>query len=121
MPRILIHEPRPIQEDWQTVLAGNGREIVVRKDRESLVAALAERRPDVLVYVVTDRARDLSFLFALRSVAPALPIILLDGPMDLSARRSIQELKPTYYGVLPLENSELREVVRGTLTRSALR
>jgi hypothetical protein len=58
---------------------------------------------------------DLGTLWALRRVAPTLPIILLGGPAGLEARRSVQELKPTYYGVFPLEPSELADAVRGVL------
>jgi DNA-binding response OmpR family regulator len=117
--RILIHEPRQDHEEWTTQLAGKGRDVVVCADRESLVRALADRRPDVLVYVLGDRDEDLSLLASLRQVAPMLPIIVLDGPADLTARRSIQELKPTYYGVFPLEASELNDAIRGALHRTA--
>lgn len=121
MSRILVHEPREIHDEWPTLLAGKGREIVVSTNHESLVAALTERRPDVLVYVLVDLVNDLSLLSMLRRVAPMLPMILLDGPTDLAARRCIQELKPTYYGVFPLETSELNDAVRGALNRGAVR
>jgi len=103
------------------MLAGSERDIVVCVDRESLVCALAERRPDVLVYVFGELDKDLSFLITLRRIAATLPIILLDGPTDLAARRSIQELRPTYYGVSPFEDFEVSEVVRGALSRMGLR
>ena len=121
MSRILIHEPREHHEDWSGLLAGPGRDVVVCPGRESLLAALGERRPDVLVYVLDDLGNDLELLFALRRVASTLPIILLEGPTELAARRSIQELKPTYYGIEPLESTELSDVVRGALGRTVPR
>lgn len=121
MSRILIHDPRPIHEEWKGLLAGKGRDVVACSSRESLVTALAEGRPDVLIYVLTDVRNDFELLQALRRMAATLPIILLDGPTDLAARRSLQELKPTYYGVSPLESTELSDVVRGALGRDAVR
>lgn len=121
MPRILIHDPRPAHDSWQRLLGDHDREVVTCTNRESFVCALAAGRPDVLVYVLNDLARDLDLLFDLRRVAPTLPIILLEGPTDLTARRRIQELKPTYYGVSPLEHDELSEVVNGALSRNVPR
>jgi hypothetical protein len=74
-----------------------------------------------LVYVVTDLPEDYRLLLEIRRLSPTLPIILLNGPMDLEARRSVQELKPTYYGVLPLESSEVCDAVCGALQRSGRR
>lgn len=121
MSRILIHEPPECHDDCLTLLAGKGDEVIVCQDRESLVGALADRRPDILVYVIRDLTDDYGLLRDLRRVAPMLPIILLGGPNDLASRRNIQELKPTYYGVFPLEASELSDAVRGALHRGPSR
>ena len=98
------------------MLAGEGHEIVVCQGREALFDQLTERRPDVLVYVLGDLIVDLGVLALLRRVAPKLPIILLGGPAELEARRSVQELKPTYYGVFPLDPAELSDAVHGALS-----
>jgi DNA-binding response OmpR family regulator len=118
MPRILIHEPDPDHDESFALLAGSREEVVVCRSRESLVASLTRGRPDVLVYVLEDLPADLGLLTQLRRVAPTLPIILLGGPTDLASRRAIQELKPTYYGVFPLEGAELGDAVRGVLHRA---
>ncbi|HET9326057.1 MAG TPA: hypothetical protein VFQ05_04725 [Candidatus Eisenbacteria bacterium] len=117
MPHILIHDPRGPHEEWQKLLAARGRDVVVCCDRDSFVNALGERRPDVLVYVLTDLELDLQLLFELRRVASTLPIVLLDGPTDLEIRRRVQKLNPTYYGVSPTDSSEVSDVVRSTLGR----
>jgi DNA-binding response OmpR family regulator len=119
--RILIHEPHESHDECLTLLAGKGDQVIVCQDRESLVGALADKRPDILVYVIRDLPEDYPLLRELRRVAPMLPIILLGGPDDLASRRSIQELKPTYYGVFPLEASELSDAVRGALHRGSSR
>lgn len=118
MSRILLYEPIEQPVDPRSLLAGaSGQNVVVCTDRESLLDAMGERRPDVLVYVLHDLGSDLGLLARLRRVAPSLPLILLGAPGDLASRISIQELKPTYFGVFPLEGSELSDAVRGVLRR----
>ena len=119
MARILVYEPRQIHEPWESLLAGADRNILVCGDPECFVSALSEHRPDVLIYLLSDLDKDLELLWALRRVASTLPIIMLDGPADLEARRSIQQLNPTYYGVPPFEETEISDVVRGALSRLA--
>src|SRR5262245_55214392 len=121
LAHILIHEPRHVHEQWESLLAGKGRKSTVCADREKSVAALEDRPPDVLVYVLTEMKRDIDLLCAVRCVASTLPIILLNGPTDLASRRAIQKLRPTYYGVYPLENSELSDVVGSALNHIATR
>jgi DNA-binding response OmpR family regulator len=116
VPRILIHEPRQTQDECQTLLAELGHDLVVCRDCEALFDAMTLRRPDAIVYVLDDLVCDLAVLSLVRRVAPILPIILLGGPTDLDTRRRVQELRPTYYGVFPLEPSELRDAVRDALS-----
>ena len=59
MPRILVHAPSREDPDCRSLLAGQGHDVVVCKDRESLFASVAERRPDVLIYVLEDLVIDL--------------------------------------------------------------
>lgn len=113
--RILVLEPRRATDEFRALLTGQGHEVVVCPDRESLFDAIAERRPDLLVYVLNELGTDLGVLSVLRRISSTLPIILLGGPAGLEARRSVQELKPTYYGVFPLEPSELSDAVHGAL------
>lgn len=115
MPRIIIHEPRQACDECRALLSGGGHEVVVCPTRESLFAAISDRRPDLLVYVLGDLATDLGVLAVLRRVSPTLPMILLGGPAGLDTRRTVQELKPVYYGVFPLEPSELSDAVDGAL------
>ena len=116
MARILIHEPHNRSNDCAQLLAGEGHDVVVCAGREALFDALAVRRPDLIVYVMDDLTMDLGVLTVVRRASASLPIILLGGPAGLEARRSVQELRPTYYGVFPLEPAELRDAVRGALS-----
>lgn len=115
MSRVLVHEARRHPDDFTGLLAGQGHDIVVCAGREALFDQLAERRPDVLVYVLGELTVDVAVLSLLRRVAPRLPIVLLGGPSGLEARRAVQDLKPVYYGVFPLEPAELSEAVSAAL------
>jgi DNA-binding NtrC family response regulator len=117
MSRILIHDPRPEGGEYRTLLASRGHEVVVCREREATFDALALRRPDALVYVLADATCDLAILSLLRRFAPQVPLILLGAAADLRTRRAVQELKPIYYGVFPLDPTELRDAVLGALGR----
>jgi DNA-binding response OmpR family regulator len=117
--RIVIFEPRPGCDDCRAMLEDSGNEVVVCDGAESLFASLLMHRPDVLVYVLGDLQRDLSVLGLVRRAVAGLPLILLGGPSELAARRSVQELMPVYYGVFPLDPAELSEAVRGALREQA--
>jgi len=114
--RILIHEPRRDRHDWAQVLAAGGHDVVVCHGREALFDAMTLRRPDLIIYVLSDLALDLGVLWVVRHMAGALPIILLGGPTGLEARRSVQELRPVYFGMFPLDPAELNDAVRGALS-----
>jgi DNA-binding NarL/FixJ family response regulator len=113
--RILIYQSHPSEDEGLTFLGEQGYEVVSCHDREALFGAMAERRPNVLIYVLDELSLDLVVLSMLRRRAPRLPIILLGRPAGIEARRSVQDLKPTYYGVFPLEPTELADAVRGAL------
>ena len=115
MSRVLVHEARNHPDDFTGLLGGQGNEIVVCTGREALFDQLTEKRPDVLVYVLDELTVDLAVLSLLRRVAPRLPMVLLGGPSGLEARRAVQDLKPVYYGVFPLEPAELSEAVSAAL------
>lgn len=119
MSRILVHDPRPRIDDRPALFRAPEHDVVCCRDREALVCALSERRADLLVYVLQDIARDVAFLSALRQSAPRLPLILLGEPATLEVRRLVQDLKPTYYGVFPLEGQELAEAVHAVLGAAA--
>jgi DNA-binding response OmpR family regulator len=113
--RILVYESRPSCDDCLELLKEAGRDVVVCRNRDAVLDAFLEGRPDVVVYVLGDLPTDLVVLSLLRRVGPTLPIIVLGGPSSLDTRRSVQDLKPTYFGVLPLDPLELRDAVQGAL------
>ena len=121
MSRILIHEARRGSEDWQGLLAAGGYEVVVCAGRAALFDAMMLQRPDLIIYVLEDLAVDLGMLSVVRRMAPSLPIILLGDQTGLDARRSVQELRPAYFGVFPLDPAELSDAVRSALGHNGRR
>ena len=93
--------------------------MVVCDDRESLLGATTERRPDAVVYVIDDFPFDLRVLGVLRRIAPSIPLVVLSAPAAIQDRRRVQDLRPIYYGVLPLEADEFVEAVHAALGRRA--
>lgn len=117
MSRILVHEPHPTCEGGRALLVEEGHDVVVCEDRESLLGATTERRPDAVVYVIDDFPIDLRVLGVLRRIAPSIPLIVLSAPAAIQDRRRVQDLRPVYYGVLPLEAGELVDAVHAALGR----
>jgi len=115
--RILIYDPRDQREQCALELANDGLHLVVCQERRALLESFSERRPDAIVYVLREWAADRCVLSVLRRVAPNLPMILLGEPAGIGARRAVQELRPTYYAVFPLEPLELCDAIRGALDR----
>jgi len=119
LSRILVLDPRARGEGCPALLTAPAHEVVSCHDREALVSAFSVRRPSVLVYVLQELVRDVELLSAIRTAAPRLPIIVLGEPATLETRRLIQDLKPTYYGVFPLERMELADAVSAVLDAGA--
>jgi hypothetical protein len=117
MSRILVFDPRDEREQCARELAHDGLDLVVCQEREALLESFSERRPDAIVYVLGEWGADRCVLSMLRRVAPNLPMILVGGPAGIDARRAVQELRPTYYAVFPLEPLELCNAIRGALDR----
>ncbi len=115
MSRVVVHDPRHACDGRAALRSTAAHEWIVCRDRESLLSALSERRPDLLIHVLDDVGRDLEILSTLRRVAPRLPFVLLGEPASLETRRIMQDLRPTYFGVLPLDDHELSEAVEGVL------
>jgi len=115
MPRILIFEPRRHCNECRRMLEDEGYDLVICQDRFELFDALAEHPANAVVYVLGKLSLDLDLLALVRRVAPSLPVIVLGGPAGLGTRRSMQDLRPTYYGVFPLDHAELRDAVRGAI------
>jgi DNA-binding NtrC family response regulator len=116
MSQVLILEPRETPIGCRALLAGLKHHVDICGDRTALLEALSIRRPDLVIYVLNDLPSDLAFLSLLRRISSSLPIIVLGADSSLEARRSVQDMRPTYFGVFPLEPCELANAVRSALS-----
>ena len=102
-----------------SLLKDEGFDLVACPDGETLLEEVVQHRPDVLIYALKpDSPQDLAVLQLLRRAAPELPLVLLASEGSLSTQRLVQDLRPIYYAVCPIEASELRDAVRAALSRT---
>lgn len=119
MSRIVVYETRLGDEHPAlSLLKDEGFELVACTDGETLLEEVVQRRPDVLIYgLKPDSPADLAVLQLLRRAAPELPFVLLASESSLATQRLVQNLRPIYYAVCPVEGTELRDAVRAALAR----
>jgi DNA-binding response OmpR family regulator len=60
---------------------------------------------------------DIGVLQLLRRAAPDLPLVLVAAEESLVTQKLVQDLRPIYYAVRPLDEAELIEAVRAALAR----
>ncbi len=123
LPRIIVYECCPSGDDHvQSLLEGQGYDLVPCHDGEALLEAAVERRADVVVFELKSECQtDLGLLQLLRRVAPVVPLILVASNGSLETQRLVQELRPMYYAVIPVESAELRDAVRSAIERRGRR
>jgi len=123
LPRVIVYECCPGVEDHvQSLLVDQGYEVVACHNGEALLEAAVERRADVVVFELKPECQtDLGLLQLLRRVAPVVPLILVASDGSLETQRLVQELRPMYYAVIPVESAELRDAVQSALERRSRR
>ena len=123
MPRVIVYECCSEADDHvRSLLDGEGYELVPCRDGEALLEAAVERHADAVVFELKPECQgDLGLLHLLRRVAPAVPLILVASDGSLETQRLVQELRPMYYAVIPVESEELRGAVRSAVERGRRR
>ncbi len=119
LSRVLVYECCPARDvSIQALLRQEGYDLVACEDGEQLLEAVMARRPETVVYVFKqDCDEDLGVLHLLRRLAPTVPLIVLANEGSLRLQRLVQELRPIYYAVAPIEPSEIRSAVHSALNR----
>jgi len=119
--RVLVYTcSLPPDDPAFALLKEEGVQVVACNDGQNLVEQVVQHPPGVVVYAFrTESAQDLGVLHLLRRVAPDLPLVLLATEGSLEVQRMVQNLRPIYYAVTPVEPSELRDAVRAALARQA--
>lgn len=116
--RVLLYEPEVEEPSLRALLDTEGLEVVPCTDGERLIEDLMAHRPEVIVCVIHGgREHELAFLHLLRRVAPLIPLILVVSDGSLQFQRQIQEARPIFYALTPVDPLELRSAVRAALGR----
>ena len=87
-------------------------------DGSVLVENALSHRADAVVYVLRSNGpQDLAVLQLLRRFAPSLPIVVVALETSLAQQRIVQDLRPVYYTVAPVDAAEIRSAVESALCR----
>ena len=121
LPRIIVCERCLDPSDPALArLTGDGFEVVHSQTCEELIAQAIERRPAaVICQVDSPTSHDIGMLTLLRRVHPDMPLILLSTEGSLEIQRTVLSLRPIYFAVMPVDEYELSEALRGTLLKAA--
>ncbi|HEY6866233.1 MAG TPA: hypothetical protein VI792_03185 [Candidatus Eisenbacteria bacterium] len=122
-PRIVISEPRGADElPIASLLDPEVYDVVWCNEDEDVLEQVIQQRPHALVFALGHEFhKDLALLFLLRRVAPAVPLILVAATASLETQKTIQELRPTYYVVRPVDGGELLQAITDAIARQARR
>jgi len=95
-----------------------GYEVVACPDRETTLAQAINDPPDVILYWITPRCPvDRGMLVTLRRNLPRTPLVIVASEGSLETQRLIQEFRPVYYAVAPVERAELLDAVRAAMAQ----
>ena len=76
------------------------------------------RAPDAVIYALhSDCHQDLGVLQLMRRAAPDAPLVLLAAEDSLYTRKVTKTVRPIYYAVCPVDESELSEVIHTAVAR----
>jgi DNA-binding response OmpR family regulator len=122
-PLIIVSEPRGLDETpLASQLQLEGYDVVWCNEEEDVLDRVIQRPPHALVFALSTQCQsDLALLFLLRRVAPALPLILVAATASLETQKLIQDLRPTYYVVRPVDQTELHEAIAAAIAQHARR
>ena len=99
-------------------LREEGYEVVACPDRDTTLSHAINDPPDVIVYSITPRRPlDRGVLELLRRSLPRTPLVIVASEGSLETRRLIQEYRPVYYIVAPVDRAELVEAVKAAMAQ----
>jgi DNA-binding response OmpR family regulator len=99
-------------------LREEGYEVVACPDRETVLTLAFDDPPDVILYTLAPRSPvDRGVLQLLRRALPRTPLILIAAEGSLEVQRVVQEFRPVYYAVAPLERAELVDAVSAAIAQ----
>jgi DNA-binding NtrC family response regulator len=118
-PRILVFDRiGGLDRRALALLEEQGLDVVSCRSGQVLVEEIVQRAPRAVLFGLRpDSTEDLGVLQLVRRAAPDVPLILLAAEGSLHTQRLVQDLRPIYYAVCPVEPTELRDAVHAALSR----
>jgi DNA-binding NtrC family response regulator len=110
---VLIGDP---SSEVLSALRNDAWTLVPCEDGQALLETVVERLPSAIVVEFTPTAGSLAILNLIRRAAPRVPLILVAGGGNLDLQRALQDMRPYYYDVAPLDPTELREAVQSAVS-----
>ena len=99
-------------------LREEGYEVVACPDRETVLTHAFDNPPDVILYTLAPRSPvDRGVLQLLRRALPRTPLVIIATEGSLETQRLMQEFRPVYYAVAPIERAELVEAVTAAIAQ----
>lgn len=119
VPRIVVQvAAAPADSPVGAMLETEGFDLVSCADGHALLEEVMHRLPDAVIYALRPDCReDLGVLRLMRRAAPEVPLVLLAAEDSLDTRKVTQTLRPIYYAVCPVDEAELRDVVRAAVRK----
>jgi len=107
-----------LERDVCRTLREEGYEVVACPDRETALTHAFDDPPDVILYALAPRSPvDRGVLQLLRRAMPRTPLVLIAVENSLEMQRVIQEFRPVYYAVAPLDRAELVDAVTAAIAQ----
>jgi DNA-binding response OmpR family regulator len=108
----------PADSPVLAMLEEEGFDLIACPDAHALLEEVMQRLPDAVIYALKPDCReDLGVLRLMRRAAPEVPLVLLAAEDSLDTRKITQNLRPIYYAVCPVDEAELRDVMRTAVSR----
>jgi DNA-binding response OmpR family regulator len=99
-------------------LREEGYEVVACPDRDTTLSCAINDPPDVILYSITPHCPiDRGVLQTLRRSLPRTPLVIVASEGSLETQKLIQEFRPVYYAVAPVERAELVEAVKAAMAQ----
>ena len=103
-------------------LAEEGFDVAWCAGAEALFQEAMRRAPDLVVYEVSaDRTADHEVLEFLRCVCPTAPLVIAGEGGSLESRRRLQDFRPLYFALHPMDRNEWRHIVQAIAHRKRCR
>jgi len=115
---VVCENHRPGVDPITDALRCEGVEASSCADGATLLEEVMRTPPDVVIFLLRPgNASDIGVLELLRRAAPVLPLVIVASSGSLDTQKLVQDLRPIYYAVWPVEGQELCAAIQAALAR----